>query len=92
MPASSWIEAAGCRRFAAAATERHDHVRARAEGGRIAIFVAVLRVVVRDRDGRLGPLREVDDIAEQEALLAGSRGDAELSRALNPEETGDYES
>ena len=25
-----------------------------------------VRVVVRDRDGRLGPLREVDDIAEQE--------------------------
>ena len=73
MPASRGLEAPGCRRFAA--TERHDHVRHRTEGRRIAVLVrAVLRVVVRNRDGHLVLLREVDDVAEQESLRAGSRG------------------
>ena len=37
-------------------------------------IVMVLRVVVRNRDNRLVLLREVDDIAKQESLRAGSRG------------------
>ena len=38
------------------------------------VLIAVLRVVVRDRDSRVVRLREVDDLAEQEPLLAGSCG------------------